>query len=353
MSLFFDGPVPIEDAITFTQAQPIPSNNALTQMFPRRDFDTDEVDFGTIFKTNRVVKFRNWDGSFEPVARDTGQDKRIKLLPLGGTLETGEYERRQIEHARTGGTFVQSLVSAIYNDLENLTRYAFNRLELAWGDVLSDGRIDINENGVNLSLDFGLKSSQQVTPAGSLWSDHANSKPLDDLRAWRAAYVKENGVPPAQYLTSSEVLANLQVNTQLINAIKGAQTGVTTVTIQEINGLLAGFGLPAFIVPPDLQNGGSLYDSNMDVDGEAVRVLDASKLLMLPANLGDLGFTAWGTPTTAYELKNSGVQTTPAPGMVGILVREDNPPFRKNVYVDAVGLPVISDPRKLLIATVA
>lgn len=352
MSLFFDGPVPIEDAITFTQAQPIPSNNALTLMFPRRNFDTDEVDFGTIFKTNRVAKFRNWDGSFEPVARDAGRDKRIKLLALGGTLETGEYERRQIEHARTGGTFVQSLVNAVYNDLEHLTRYAFNRLELAWGDVLNDGKLTIDENGVNQELDFGLKASQKVA-AANLWSDHANAKPLDDLRAWRAAYVKENGVPPAKYLTSSEVLANLQVNKQLINAIKGDQTGVTTVTIQEINGLLAGFGLPGFVVPPDFQNGGSLYDSNMDVDGIATRVLDANKLLLLPANTGDLGFTAWGVPTTAYELSDKNVQTTPAPGMVGILVREDNPPFRKNVYVDAVALPVISDPRKLLIATVA
>ena len=351
MSLFFDAPVSLEDAITFTQEQPIPSNNLLTQAFPRRDFDTDTVEFADLFQTNRVVKFRNWDGSFAPVQRDTGQERRVKLLPMGGSLEQGEYERRQIEHARTGGTNVQRLVNAIYNDLELLTRYAFNRVELAWGGVLATGKLTINENGVAQECDFGLKTAQKVAP-NTLWSDTANSTPLTDLLAWSDAYNTLNGVRPGRYLTSLEIVRLLMKNTQLIDAIKGDQTGVTMVSLPEINALLAGYGLPGFEVPATGENGGSLYNSNLSVDGSDVRVLAANKLLMLPSMFSDLGFTAWGTPTTVYELNAKNVQTTPAPGMVGILVREDHPPFRKTTYVDAVGMPIVSDPRKLTIATV-
>lgn len=351
MSLLFDGPVTLEDAITFTQDQPIPSNNMLTQMFPRREFDTDEVDFATLFQTNRVVKFRNWDGSFATVTRDTASEKRVKLLPLGGTLEQGEYERRQREHARTRSSWVTPLIEAIYNDLENLTRYAFNRMELAWGDVLTDGKLTIAENGVYQEVDYVLPSAQNVTPI-NLWSDTTLATPLADMIAWSDVYRTINGVFQGKYLTTIAVIRLLMKNKELINAIKGDQTGATMVSLAEINALLASYGLPGFDVAPDGQNGGSLYDSSMDVDGTTTKVLAASKLLFLPSDLGMLGFTAWGTPTTAYELSDKNVQVTPAPGMVGILVREDNPPFRKDTYVDAVGMPVISDPRKLLVATV-
>lgn len=353
MTLVFDAPVRLPDAVSFTQEQPIPSNNALTQLFPREEFRTDEVDFSTLQKTNRIVRFRNWDGAFAPVPRDTASEKRVKMLPLGGFLEVGEYERRQIEFAATGGTLTSRVVDAIYDDLQNLAAYAYNRIELAWGDVLTDGVLTINENGVQQSIDYGLAGSHNVTP-GTLWSDTTNSTPLTNLLAWSDQYVATNGAAHGQYKTSLEVLRLLMRNKQLIDAIKGAQTGATMVTLPEINGLLAGYGLPGFAAPEAGTNiGGSVYNSSLDVDGATTRVLAANKLLFLPNDLSTLGFTAWGIPTTAMELTSQNVQTSVAPGLVGIIVREANPPYTKHTYVDGVALPVIADPRKLLVATVA
>src|SRR5258708_1606454 len=123
MALFLDGPVPLENTIVFAQQVPLPSNNKLTLMFPRRDYGTDEVDMAVITRTNRAAKYRNWDGSYWVSPRDTGLEKRVRLIPLGGQLAVGEYERRQLEFAQYGGTIQSILVQAIYNDLENLTRY--------------------------------------------------------------------------------------------------------------------------------------------------------------------------------------------------------------------------------------
>ena len=75
--------------------------------------------------------------------------------------------------------------------------------------------------------------------------------------------------------------------------------------------------------------------------------------MFLPSDLSTLGFTAWGTPTTVMELNASNVQVNAAAGLIGILVREEAPPFRKTTYVDGVVLPVLADPRKILVATVA
>lgn len=345
MALFLDGPVPLEDTITFTQQVPLPSNNQLTAMFPTRHYGTDEVDFAEITQTNRAAKFRNWDGSFWVAPRDTGLDKRVKLLPLGGQLGVGEYERRQKEYARIGGTIQSILVDAIYNDLQNLTTYVHNRVELAWGDVLSDGKLTINENGVQQEVDYGIPSTQKVTPA-VLWDASSGTiDPLANLITWYDVYRKKNGVGPGKFLTSLKVVRELQTNAKLIAAIKGDQTGATHVTLEEISGLFASYGLPPISMD-------SVYDSNMDVDGDTTAVLPDNKFLFLPSDMSTLGFTAWGTPTTVMELNANNVQVNQGAGVIGILVREEQPPFQKRTFVDAVALPVLADPRKLLVATV-
>lgn len=355
MSLFLDGPIPLEDTLVFVNQVPLPSNNRFTKSFPERTYvGTDEVDMATITQTNRAAQFRNWDGNFWVAPRDTGKQTRVRMLPLGGQLSVGEYERRQLETARyVGAASIQGILAeAIYDDLTNLTRYTQNRIELAWGDVLADGVLTIAENGVNQQLDYAIPSGQKVT-ASTLWSDHADSTPLTDLITWTATYAGINGTPQGQFITSTAVAQHLMQNTQLIDAIKGAQTGATWVQITEINAFLSGFGIPPFNVPNDGLPGGSIYNSSFDVNGSTTAAFAANLLLFLPADLGTLGFTAWGQPTTTLELNANNVQVQEDQHIIGIINREDKPPYRKTTFVDAVALPVLADTRKILIATVA
>jgi len=346
MSLFLDGPLPLEDTIVFVQEIPLPSNLNLTAMFGTpHTYMTDEIDFAIIQRTNRAAKFRNWDGSYWVSPRDTGSEKRVRMLPLGGQLGVGEYERRQQEYSRYGGTIQNILVEAIYNDLANLTRYVQNRIELAWGDVLTDGILSINENGVQQQLDFAIPANQVVT-ASTLWSDTTNADPLADMLAWYDVWVALNGEPPGRTLLSLTTARQLQVNKNLIYAIKGQQTGVTHITLEDISGLLANYNLP----PVTMNN---VYNSFFDVDGVTTRPIPANKFLFLPEDMSTLGFTAMGTPTTVMELNSNNIQVQEAAGIIGILVREDQPPFSKRTFVDAVALPVLADPRKILTATVA
>lgn len=342
MGLFLDGPVPLDATATFTQNIPTPSNLAFSNLFPRRDFDTDTVDFATIMKTNRAAKFRNWDGSVWVSTRDTGSEKRVKMLPLSAQLSMGEYERRQIEFANVGGTNTGKIVNAVYNDLENLTTQILNRIELAWGDVLTDGVVNIVENGVDQQVDYGIPAEHIVAP-GTLWSDATNSTPLTNLIAWSDVWEATNGDTPARIATSRQIRRNVEKSKEVIDAVYGSTQGKTRVTTAELNALLESENLPAF---------GTDYNSNFDVDGTSTRVLAANKLLFLPDNLGELGFTAVGTPTTSMELQSRNVQLETASGIIGVIVREDGIPFRKFTYVDAVALPVIADPRKIMVATV-
>lgn len=343
MGLYLDGPVTLDTTATYTQNVPTPSNLAFLSQFPRKEFDTDTVDFGTIIKTNRAAKFRNWDGAVWVAARDTGSERRVKMLPLSAQLSMGEYERRQIEFASIGGTFTGKIVDAVYNDLDNLTSMVFNRAELAWGDVLTDGAINIVENGVDQQVDYGVPTEQIVAPL-TLWSDTTTSTPLTDLVAWSDVYEATNGEGSlGRIAASKQVMRLVERNKEIIDAVHGSTQGRTRVTKAELNTLLESEGLPGF---------GEPYNSNFDVDGVSTRVLAANKLLFLPSDLGELGFTAWGTCTTAMELQSRNVQLETAAGVVGVIVREDGIPFRKFTYVDAVALPIIAQPKKLMIATV-
>ena len=78
-------------------------------------------------------------------------------------------------------------------------------------------------------------------------------------------------------------------------------------------------------------------------------------VLLLPENLEDLGYTAWGVSATALELVNSDrsdLSFEDAPGIVGV-VEKIGPPYREFTYVDAVAMPILANARRLFVADVA
>jgi len=147
MVIFFDAAVDPDQLTTTVRETPTPSILSLLSAFPVEFEDDNKVDFAEIVRTNRTARYRSFDGRVHVSRRDAGSEKRVNLLPLSSSLAMGELERLQLEFARTGGTRTEALANAIYNDAQNLTREVLNRLEQAWGDVLTDGKLTIDENG--------------------------------------------------------------------------------------------------------------------------------------------------------------------------------------------------------------
>jgi len=343
MAIFFDAPVPPDALTAFVREVPVPAGLEWLNSFPRRDHDSNTVDFAEIVRTNRTARYRSWDGRIHVSARDTGSEKRVPLIPLSSSLSMGEYERLQLEFARTAGTNQQALARSIYNDSTNLTREVQNRLEQAWGDTLTDGKLTIDEEGFRGEADFGVPATHLVT-AGTAWTNPA-ALALTDMMAWLDAWVATNGTAPGQMRTSQRTTRLLQTNTQIIGAAVGTTSGKTRVNREELNDLFASEGLPPL---------GRPYDAVVDVDGTTTRTMPEDRLLFLPANLDDLGHTAWGVSATALELVDSGdsdMSFEEAPGIVGV-VEKIGPPYRQFTYVDAVAMPILDDARKLFIAEV-
>lgn len=350
MAIWYDAPVAPDDLTTFTREVPVPRELTLLSEFPREDLETNTVDFAEIVRTNRTAKFRSFDGRIHVSERDAGSEKRVKLLPLSTSLSEGEYERLQREFARLGGSNSAALERAIYNEGEQLTREVQNRLEMAWGDVLADGKLTINENGYAGEADFGVPANHKTTIAANdkKWAaaNLATMTPLTDLQAWSDVYRQTNGFAPGRAKTSLTRLRVLQRSKEVIDAVYGATQGRTRVSVQQLNDLLRDEGLPVFDEP---------LDGTFDVDGTPTRVMADDIVSLMPTDLRELGYTAWGVTATALELVESDkadLSFEEAPGIVGV-VEKIGPPYRKFTYVDATAMPILSNARRLFVADVA
>lgn len=344
MAIFFDAPVNPDDLTVFVRQVPTIHALTLSNLFPVKTVNDNRVNLAEVIHTNRTARFRAYDGRIHVSKRDTASISQIKLPPLSSSVEMGEYERLQLEFARTGGTNIGALEASIYNDAQNLVGEIRNRMEQAWGDTLTDGKLTINEEGLVTECDFGVPANQLVT-AGTLWST-LSAGALTDLIAWHDVYIATNGFAAGSIRTSIRVQRLLTQNVSIINAIKGATAAVSQVTLLELNNLLAANGLPQLADP---------YDTSVDVDGVSTRVIADNKLMFFPPNIADLGYTAYGLTATALELVNSGesdLSFADAPGIVGV-VEKMGPPYRQTTFVDAVGMPIIVNARRLLVATVA
>lgn len=344
MAIVFDSVVPADELTFFSREVPTPSDLALVNAFPTLTKQTNTVSWGEITRRNRTAKYRTFDGRINVSDRDVASTTQVDLLPLSDSRNKGEYERLQIEFARYGGTNKGALVDALYNDVTDLVQNIYRRLELAWGDVLTDGVLTVDEIGEGFELDFGVPDTN-ITDAGILWSNTTTATVLADIRLWNDAYIAANGVSAGAIRTSQAVIRLVTRNAEIVTAINGTN-GRPFVTIDEVNALLASDGLPPFVAP---------YDAQLDVDGIAARTVPANRVLLTPAALSDLGSTQFGVTATALELVSNRelgeFGSEQAPGIAAV-VDKVGPPYREFTYVDAVALPVLTDARRLFIATV-
>ncbi|WP_394622055.1 major capsid protein [Lentzea sp. JNUCC 0626] len=170
---------------------------------------------------------------------------------------------------------------------------------------------------------------------------------MDDLFAWQETYSATPGAgDPGAIRASRKMIRAMQKNNQLVAAIRGTNNGsYPRVTVEELRTYLQSEGLP---------NLAELTDLSLDVDGTPTRVMPDNRVLLTPADLGDLGFTAYGVTATSLELVGSNVAEmtfADAPGIVGV-VEKVGPPYRQFTFVDAVAMPVLSQPSRLFVASV-
>lgn len=328
----------------FVREVPGPLNLTLNTILPDVYIEDIDVAWDILNRTNRTAMFRSYDAETPLTSRDSFERRRVALPPLGVKSVVGELERLRLEQIRSGGNNQSRMVEAIYDDAARNTREVLARMEMARGDVLTDWKFTLaGENGLTMEADFGMPAGHNPVPTVP-WTDYADSDPIQDLVTWVNAYTLAAGEPPRYAMMSRTIVGHLLMNAR-VRTYAGSLAGTPQmVTRQQLNTVLEAFDLPQIVV----------YDTQINVGTTATRPIPVDRVLLLPGDPRSLGATFWGVTAEALELaggQNPGIAFSEAPGLVGVVMR-DGDPVRTWTKVTAIGMPIITDPKRLMVADV-
>ncbi len=314
----------------------------LAGLFPERDVLSIDYSFirGNV-DTLRAAPVRAYDAE-SPIGTRPGLTRSVgQLPPISQKIPLTEGERLMLEGLFRGSGATGQVQEAIFADAARMVRSVKARVELARGDVLTDGILTLNENGIQATVDFGVPAAHKVTAAAS-WAVAATDI-LGDIRSWVATYIDTTGGPPARAIASTQVITYMLQNTK-IRELAGSILGVPTFVSQgQLSQILAAFGLPP-VEAYDLQ----VYDAA----GTKVRVIPNDRFIMLPGEGEVLGETQYGPTVEAMELVGDGLlPAEAAPGPVAVVYKTKDPVqiWTKGV---AIALPLLVNPDLLFTADV-
>lgn len=318
---------------------PEPATTQLNAYLP--DVTTASIDWEieSITDENRAARFRSYDAPVEIGAGPSLVKQSGEIPALGEGYLVGEY-RRLLEEQLRGADISDALLQAVLGKVRRGVKVIRNRVELARGQVLSTGKFTLaGEGRLHLEADFGVPTSNFVTP-DIAWGPSVDI--VGELAEWAALAE----IAPAAMLVGDLALPKLLASEELRNMYGNSFGTPNQLSVAQVNQVLAERGLPA-IVPvrrnriqvPNPETG-----AYTDTD-----VFPRDHIAMVPP---ETGRTVWGTTFEALELVAAGiVEAQEAPGIVATVMREGNP-GKVFTAVNAVSMPVLSEPASLVVADV-
>lgn len=285
-----------------------------------------------------AAKVRAWDTE-APIGSRQGLRRLFgELPPMSKKIRLGEEERLRKRKIETGSN--AAIVAAIYDDAANMAMSVLSRIEMMRGEVLETAKVDIDENGVIMEVDFGRRAD--FTAAAAVKWDLANSDPVVDYQAWIQAYVDENGENPAQGLTSTKVIHALLRNDAMRGYVGRGAYVPGRITVSDMQAVFADFNLPPLVA----------YDSKVRVDGVQTRVTNELGVTLVPNPGSGLGGTLFGTTAESLELTEAkAIAADQAPGLVATVHKMDDP-VATWTKVAGIALPTLVNPNLTFHATV-
>ncbi|MEE1812719.1 major capsid protein [Streptomyces sp. BE133] len=324
----------------FARAVQTPADYALTlSVMPERTINSVKFRIKSTSRRVNAAKYRAWDAQTAVATREA---KRIvtegMLPPLGQKYLVGELEQILLDTSR--GADASELVELLYQDIAAHVQSIKSRLELAVGDLLTDGKFTLSgENGLTVEYDAGVPAANMPT-AAKAWTD-PTADALKDEMAWIET-LRASGAPlPSRVVTSYKARALLAANNSYRAAFYGSVSPSTTPTAvlapNEVDTVRARYGLPPI----------SVYDVQIPKDdGTMVRPIPEDRWLMLPPNPQTWGETQYGVTAESLVLSSGGnpaILREEAPGIVVTHGYTDDP---VQVWTKgaAVAMPVLYVP---------
>lgn len=243
----------------------------------------------------------------------------------------------------------ETLYNYVLDDGMRLAEQVFTRSKVAKNEVMATGKMTIKENGLNLTVDYGVPAANTAyTLDLSSNADIASQiqQIIDDAT--------DKGVIITGMMTSKKNLTKMRQNATLQTLINGNVGAGALVRSDALEAYLADeFGIVT-IVTNDLTYGASAV---IGQDGRpsvtTSRYFPANKVTFFAANAGgQLGVGLWGDPPEVRASRFMQVGTSNVSPYVYISQWAENDPAVIWTKASGLFMPVLYNPDSLYIATV-
>lgn len=232
--------------------------------------------------------------------RKIGEAVDRELIFFREGMRLGEQERRDLQLIQASGnqTLVDSQIGTIMQDRLTLINGARARAEKLRIDVLTKGKIELKENGVVMTYDYGQTN---FSNAKVDWSDPINSKPLTDIQDVQA---KAKGVKITNIIMNQKTFNDMKQSEEVKKSVPAIMAAGGTIT-------------PIITDATVKQAFTTLYNINIVVDedtyedkeGNAIPFFPDDVVVLVPS--GELGKTVFAPTPEEFDFMLNRELTNP------------------------------------------
>ncbi|MBU3107145.1 major capsid protein [Clostridium gasigenes] len=212
-------------------------------LFPERKIQ--DIEFDMILGKGGLpvsASVHAFDTETQLASREAIEKGIGELALIKRQIKISEKDIIKINSPRTDAELEQ-VVAKLYSDSENMVTGVKVRVEAMRMEVLSTGKIKIEENGLKITVDYKVPTANKKAFD---WSNVDTSKPLDDLETLAATVSDTSGSRPSRMLTSKKIQQAICKNKSVREAIHGINAA-KTVTLTMLNELLVELELPTIL----------------------------------------------------------------------------------------------------------
>lgn len=290
-----------------------------------------------IIKTKKYIGAMIGYGAEAPIVdRDAVASRSGEIAKMGLKYVATEEELLHLHQARNEGERTNTIDRLVFEGVK-LVQAIQKRVQIIKAEVLAKGKFEYAKNGVNIVVDFTGENDDRlkvVLDSDNDWTN-PNKDVIGDLLKWVADYEDVNGVTPSEILISREVQAKLLTNLTLVAEARGANSGATRISANELTEVLNGYGLPPIRVVTDRkQTVTNVYTG----EDEVIEFFPANRVVMLAEGVGNFLFG----PTVENNFE---------PG-INLSAKDKDEPIQSVIKAVGAGFPAVEQPELIFHADV-
>lgn len=138
------------------------------------------------------------------------------------------------------------LVKALFDDVGMVYDGARARLEAMRVQVITTGKLKVDENNIKFTVDYGVPAEHKVAPS-TKWSDTTNADPINDMHKW----LLDLDFTPTGAIISQTIARYLLTNAKVKLMMNGSDKATMPISMSALNRFLVQNDLPVMIIDND------------------------------------------------------------------------------------------------------